>query len=71
MTELDRLEPANQAVLADLTELVDSRCQDWDRFQRQAVKYHLKNARGWASQELGIDLSRQVDPDFSFPKPQK
>jgi CO dehydrogenase maturation factor len=61
---LDALEEDNRAVLDLLRGAVDARPQDWDTFQRQAVEFHLKNARAWANRATGRDLADQVDPDF-------
>jgi CO dehydrogenase maturation factor len=33
-------------------------------FTRQAVEFHLKNARAWANAATGRDLTAQVDPGF-------
>ena len=33
-------------------------------FTRQAVEFHLKNARAWANAATGQDLATQVDPEF-------
>ena len=34
--------------------------------RRQAVEFHLKNARAWASAAAGKDLTAQIDPGFSL-----
>jgi CO dehydrogenase maturation factor len=60
----DALEPANRTALARLQLEVDSVPQDWPKFTRQAVHFHLKNARAWADRATGMDLGAQVDPDF-------
>ena len=43
---------------------LDAQPRDWARYTRQAVEFHLKNARAWASAAAGEDLAAQVDPDF-------
>ncbi|GIH98145.1 ATP-binding protein [Planobispora takensis] len=63
---LDDLEPANAEALAVLLKHLDGREKDWDRFGRQAVEFHLRNARAWANRATGEDLAAQVDPDFVF-----
>ena len=60
----DALEPGNRTALARLQLEVDSVPQDWPKFTRQAVHFHLKNARAWADRATGVDLGAQVDPDF-------
>ncbi|MFA1547679.1 nucleotide-binding protein [Actinomadura chokoriensis] len=61
------LEDGNTAALDRMRAEVDARVKDWDKFQRQAVEFHVKNARSWASRAAGEDLETQVDPDFRFP----
>ena len=60
----DALEPANRTALARLQLELDSVPQDWAKFTRQAVQFHLKNAEAWGNRATGVDLSAQVDPDF-------
>jgi CO dehydrogenase maturation factor len=61
---LGDLEEDNLAVLDVLRGAVDACRKDWDTYQRQAVQFHLKNARAWASRAAGEDLAGQVDPGF-------
>jgi CO dehydrogenase maturation factor len=63
------LEDGNTAALDRMRAEVDGCVKDWDKFQRQAVEFHVKNARRWASRAAGEDLEAQVDPDFRFPAP--
>jgi CO dehydrogenase maturation factor len=63
---IEGLEPANAAVLDAIRESVDGTRQDWARFTRKAVEFHLRNATAWANAKTGVDLSTQVDPDFSL-----
>jgi len=59
------LEPANRAALDTMRGLVDATGKDWERYQRQAVHFHLRNAVAWGSaRAAGEDLAGQVDPDF-------
>jgi CO dehydrogenase maturation factor len=59
------LENLNQAALDRLQAAVDERPKDWDRFHRQAVEFHVKNARSWANRAVGADLEEQIDPGFT------
>jgi CO dehydrogenase maturation factor len=43
---------------------VDTQVKDWAKFTRQAVEFHLRNARAWANAAAGVDLAAQVDPAF-------
>ncbi|MBW8484174.1 ATP-binding protein [Actinomadura parmotrematis] len=61
------LEDANTAALDTMLAAVDARAKDWDKFHRQAVEFHVRNARSWANRATGEDLERQVDPAFRFP----
>lgn len=38
--------------------------RDWERYTRQMVHFHLKNAESWGNAKTGADLAAQVDPDF-------
>jgi CO dehydrogenase maturation factor len=61
---LDDLAETDQRVLAAMRQAVDARVKDWPKYTRQAVEFHLKNARAWADAATGRDLAAQVDPDF-------
>ncbi|MFI0449568.1 ATP-binding protein [Actinomadura sp. 6N118] len=61
------LEADNELALGRMREAVDARTKDWGKFQRQAVDFHVKNARSWANRAVGEDLETQVDPEFRFP----
>jgi CO dehydrogenase maturation factor len=63
---LDDLSPATRAALGVVQDRLDAQRRDWAKYTRQAVEFHLKNARTWASAAVGEDLAGQVDPDFSF-----
>ena len=54
------LEPDNLAALDTIRAELDGTVRDWAAYQRQAVEFHLRNARAWA----GEDLAAQVDPGF-------
>ncbi|MET8401370.1 ATP-binding protein [Streptomyces sp900116325] len=38
--------------------------RDWERYTRQMVHFHLKNAESWGNEKTGADLAAQVDPSF-------
>ncbi|WP_062651414.1 ATP-binding protein [Streptomyces maremycinicus] len=60
------LEDANRQALRLLRTTVDSayETRDWERYTRQMVHFHLKNAESWGNARTGIDLAAQVDPGF-------
>ncbi|TDC64398.1 ATP-binding protein [Actinomadura sp. GC306] len=61
------LEDGNVAALDRMRAEVDACVRDWDRFQRQAVEFHIKNARRWANGATGENLEEQIDHGFRFP----
>ncbi|MFF5205115.1 ATP-binding protein [Streptosporangium sp. NPDC000396] len=63
---LEDLEPANVRALDKILKHLDAQEKDWERFGRQAVQFHLRNAEAWANRATGQDLAAQVDPDFVF-----
>ncbi|NED83974.1 ATP-binding protein, partial [Streptomyces sp. SID11233] len=60
------LEEENRAALGSLQKCVDAMYprRDWERYTRQMVHFHLKNARSWGNDRTGANLASQVDPDF-------
>ncbi|MEV0444796.1 ATP-binding protein [Streptomyces spectabilis] len=60
------LEDANRSALRTLQDAVDATYEhrDWDRYTRQMVHFHLKNAQSWGNARTGADLASQIDPDF-------
>jgi CO dehydrogenase maturation factor len=63
---LDDLEPANQEALAVLMSHLRVQEKDWEKFGRQAIEFHTRNARAWANRATGEDLLQQIDHDFVF-----
>ncbi|WP_203993738.1 ATP-binding protein [Sphaerisporangium rufum] len=63
---LDDLEPSGRQALGVLAAQVAGRPKDWAKFGRQAVEFHIRNARAWANRATGADLIGQIDPDFVF-----
>ncbi|MEU1025317.1 ATP-binding protein [Streptomyces sp. NPDC005904] len=62
----EHLEEANRRSLETLRATVDASYErrDWERYTRQMVHFHLKNARSWGNERTGVDLAAQVDPGF-------
>ncbi|MEU9310314.1 ATP-binding protein [Streptomyces sp. NPDC048256] len=60
------LEDINRQALRLLRTTVDSTYEkrDWERYTRQMVHFHLKNAESWGNERTGVDLAAQVDPGF-------
>lgn len=62
----DELEEVNRRALRTLHEAADATYErrDWQRYTRQMVHFHLKNAQSWGNEKTGADLAAQVDPAF-------
>jgi CO dehydrogenase maturation factor len=62
----DLLEDANRRALHTLRTAADATYdrRDWERYTRQMVHFHLKNAHSWGNERTGADLAAQVDPGF-------
>lgn len=60
------LEESNRLALHTLREAADATYErrDWERYTRQMVQFHLKNAQSWGNERTGADLAAQVDPGF-------
>jgi CO dehydrogenase maturation factor len=60
------LEDDNSRSLAALYESADAayELRDWERYTRQMVHFHLRNAESWGNAKTGADLAAQVDPSF-------
>ncbi|MEU5210272.1 ATP-binding protein [Streptomyces sp. NPDC020742] len=60
------LEQANRRTLETLHDTADAAYgrRDWERYTRQMVHFHLKNAESWGNAKTGVDLAAQVDPAF-------
>jgi len=61
---LTQLEPENTKALESIIAAVDAQEKDWHKFYRQAIEFHIKNARSWANASAGKDLVMQIDPQF-------
>ncbi|WP_260636532.1 ATP-binding protein [Streptomyces angustmyceticus] len=60
------LEEDNRQALETLHHTADAAYgrRDWERYTRQMVHFHLKNAESWGNAKTGVDLAAQVDPSF-------
>lgn len=64
----DQLEEVNRQALETLHHTADAAYgrRDWERYTRQMVHFHLKNAESWGNAKTGVDLAAQVDPAFAL-----
>lgn len=62
----EALEESNRRSLHALRAAADATyaMRDWERYTRQMVQFHLKNAASWGNAKTGADLTGQVDPGF-------
>jgi CO dehydrogenase maturation factor len=62
----DQLEEANRHALETLRAAADASYdqRDWERYTRQMVHFHLKNAESWGNAKTGADLAAQIDSSF-------
>ncbi|MFE7752359.1 ATP-binding protein [Streptomyces sp. NPDC057428] len=62
----DLLEADNRMALQALQNAAEDsyELRDWERYTRQMVHFHLKNAESWGNEKTGADLAAQVDPAF-------
>ncbi|MFF9482173.1 ATP-binding protein [Streptomyces sp. NPDC014733] len=60
------LEGVNRRALETLHGAADATYpqRDWQRYTRQMVHFHLRNAESWGNAKTGADLAAQVDPAF-------
>lgn len=63
---IDAFEPENREALRTMQTMVDATGKDWQRYQDQAVEFHLRNAHAWANERTGRDLAEQIDPEFTL-----
>lgn len=63
---VSELEPENIVVLDTIIAEINAQEKDWDKYYKQAVEFHQKNAVSWANAVTGTDLTLQVDPSFSL-----
>lgn len=63
---LELLEEANRTALSRLRTATDATyaLRDWERYTREMVHFHLKNALSWGNERTGADLAAQIDPAF-------
>lgn len=60
------LEDGNVRALETLRAAADATygLRDWERYTRQMVHFHLRNAQSWGNERTGTDLAAQIDPGF-------
>jgi CO dehydrogenase maturation factor len=61
---LDELSQDTANALSAIKARLDAMPRDWARYASLAAEFHRRNARSWASDRAGEDLTTQIDPDF-------
>ncbi len=64
--DFNTLEKENIVSLDTILTLINRQKKNWVKFYKDAVLFHKKNAESWANSSLGIDLMKQIDPEFSY-----
>jgi CO dehydrogenase maturation factor len=54
------------AALSAIQGRLDAMPRDWGRYASLAAEFHRRNARSWASDRAGEDLTSQIDPGFTL-----
>ncbi|KOX33363.1 MULTISPECIES: ATP-binding protein [unclassified Streptomyces] len=70
-SRFELLEAENRMSLQALQDAVDDSYahRDRERYTRQMVHFHLRNAESWGNAKTGADLAAQVDPGFVLGEP--
>ncbi|MGJ7414287.1 ATP-binding protein [Streptomyces sp. NPDC003444] len=70
-SRFELLEAENRMSLQALQDAADDSYaqRDWERYTRQMVHFHLRNAESWGNAKTGADLAAQVDPGFVLGEP--
>ncbi|WDT88574.1 ATP-binding protein [Streptomyces sp. SCSIO-PteL053] len=65
-SRFELLEADNRMALQTLQDTAEDSygLRDWERYTRQMVHFHLRNAESWGNEKTGADLAAQVDPAF-------
>ena len=66
IVSLSELEGHNKKSIQSIISVIDSQKKNWDKFYRQAVEFHIKNAKSWANLSAGKDLTKQIYLTFNF-----
>lgn len=66
LRDISKLEPKNLHALQSVVKTAARLQRDWKRLLELAQIFHRRNAETWANAQLGIDASKQIDPDFQY-----
>ncbi len=66
LRDISKLEPKSLHALQSVVKTAARLQRDWKRSLELAQIFHRRNAETWANAQLGIDASKQIDPDFQY-----
>jgi CO dehydrogenase maturation factor len=52
--------------LEEIKRHLDKQEKDWERYLQRSHEIHRKNAESWGNSSMGVDLTKQIDPNFSY-----
>jgi len=61
---ITQLEPNNLTLLKDILTAAEDHPRDWQSYWEWGIYFHKLNARGWANDAMGCDVSTQIDEEF-------
>lgn len=62
--DISQLETANLNLLEDILTAAESYPRDWQSYWQWGAYFHKLNAKGWANDAMGCDVSTQIDEEF-------
>ncbi len=66
---LTTLSSVESEILTSIKGVADAQTKDWAKYLSVAQEFHKKNAESWANEDVGADLTKQIDPTFAYPEP--
>ena len=57
-----------RAGLKAIQHTLDTVPKNWPLFYQRAKEFHIKNALSWGNTSTGEDVTKQIDPDFTYPQ---
>ena len=61
---ITKLEPENTKVLELIQKEANKYPRDWQKYWQLGHDFHVLNAKGWANEAVGFDVTDQIDLDF-------
>lgn len=61
---IQSLEPSNLAVLESILSTARQYPRDWHDYWKWGIHFHHLNAKGWANNDMGCNVSKHIDEEF-------